>query len=217
VPTVDIDRETAHEAAQHELNKAMYPKGSLFDRIGDWLNDLLYRVIVKGSNLPGGWFTLALLLILVVIAIAVAVRIFQRTIRTNRGGTQQLFGSAELSAAEHRARAEQFAAKGDWASAIRHRLRAVARHLEECGMLDPMPGRTAGELARDAGIPLPGLRGELRRAATAFNDVTYGELPGTPEGYRLVADLDKHLQSRATALTEATEPQMANREWEPAR
>jgi hypothetical protein len=84
-------------------------------------------------------------------------------------------------------------------------------------MLDPMPGRTAGELARDAGIPLPGLRGELRRAATAFNDVTYGELPGTPEGYRLVADLDKHLQSRATALTEATEPQMANREWEPAR
>ncbi|EUA78625.1 integral membrane domain protein [Mycobacterium xenopi 4042] len=35
----------------------------------------------------------------------------------------------------------------------------------------------------------------MSQAATAFNDVTYGERPGTPAAYRLVADLDEHLQS----------------------
>jgi hypothetical protein len=49
--------------------------------------------------------------------------------RTDRGGRYALFGEHELSAAEHRATAEQYAASGDWAAAIRHRLRAVDRHL----------------------------------------------------------------------------------------
>ena len=57
----------------------------------------------------------------------------------------------------------------------------------------PVPGRTATELARDAGRAVPGLADELRRAAMAFNDVTYGELPGTEAAYRMIADLDDHL------------------------
>ena len=60
-------------------------------------------------------------------------------------------------------------------------------------MLDPVPGRTANELARDAGDRLPGLASEFANAATAFNDVTYGELPGTPAAYQMIADLDDHL------------------------
>ena len=43
---------------------------------------------------------------------------------------------------------------------------------------------------------LPKLSGELVGAATAFNDVTYGDRPGTEPAYRLIADLDDHLRSR---------------------
>ena len=43
---------------------------------------------------------------------------------------------------------------------------------------------------------LPRLAAELRRAAEAFNDVTYGERPGTEAGYRMIAELDDHLSSR---------------------
>jgi hypothetical protein len=39
----------------------------------------------------------------------------------------------------------------------------------------------------------------LRRAADVFNDVTYGERPGTEAEYRLVADLDDHLGARASS------------------
>ncbi len=74
-------------------------------------------------------------------------------------------------------------------------------------MLNPVPGRTATELAVDAGATLPGLGDELMQAATAFNDVTYGERPGTEPAYRMIADLDRHLRSRgATAGGRSTMP-----------
>ncbi len=43
------------------------------------------------------------------------------------------------------------------------------------------------------------------RAADAFNDVTYGERPGSEPEYRMIADLDDHLRSRgaATAVAQA--------------
>lgn len=189
--SIDIDRDAAHDAAQNELAKPIYPRASPTDQIGEWLNDLLYRITAAGSRIPGGWFTISVLVILVVVAVVVAVRIARRAMRTSRTTDQALFGSQELSAAQHRSIAEQYAAQGDWSAAIRHRVRALARHLEETGVLAAVPGRTATELARDAAAALPGSSAELFRAATIFNDVTYGEQPGTESAYRTIAALDE--------------------------
>ena len=206
MPTIDIDRDAAHEAAQHELGKPIYPKASLIERLIGWIDELLYRLADAGSAVPGGWLTLSVLLTLLAVAVVVAVRIAWRTMRTNRGGGYALFGEHELSAAEHRATAEQYAAAGNWSAAIRHRLRAVARQLEESAVLDPVPGRTATELARDAGRAIPNLAAELTTAAEAFNDVTYGERPGTESAYRMITDLDDHLRSRTSASFAAATP-----------
>ena len=200
MPTIDIDREAAHEAAQRELGKPIYPKASLTERIIGWFDELLYKLMVEGSSVPGGWFTISVLLILLVIAVVVAARIARRTMRTNRGGDHALFEGHQLSAAEHRETAEQSAAVGNWAAAIRHRLRAVARQLEESAVLDPVPGRTATELARDAGTAVPNLAAELLQATDTFNDVTYGERPGTEPGYRMIAELDDHLRFHTPAV-----------------
>ncbi|MED5814256.1 DUF4129 domain-containing protein [Mycolicibacterium sp. 050232] len=189
--SIDIDRDAAHDAAQNELAKPIYPRASPTDQIGEWLKELLYRITAAGSTIPGGWFTISVLVILVVVAVVVAVRIARRTMRTARSADPALFGSRELSAAQHRAIAEQHVAQGDWSAAIRHRVRALARHLEETGVLDAVPGRTATELARDAAAALPALSSELFSAATAFNDVTYGEQPGTESAYRAIAALDE--------------------------
>lgn len=209
--TVDIDRDAAHDAALRELSKPMYPNASLTERFFDWIDELLYKIMVEGASIPGGWFTITVLLIILVIAAVVAVRVAMRTMRTNRGRSAALFDAHELTSAEHRATAEQYAAQGDWAAAIRHRLRAVARHLEEAAILDPVPGRTATELARDAAAAVPDLAAELRRAAVTFNDVTYGDRPGTETAYRTIADLDDHLRSRRTAgATAPTTPGAAD-------
>jgi hypothetical protein len=217
VPAIDIDRDAAHEAAQRELGKPIYPKPSLTERLMDWFNELLYKLMVEGSSVPGGWFTLSLLLILLAVAIVVAIRIARRAMRTNRDGEYALFGEHVLSAAEHRATAEQSAAAGNWAAAIRHRLRAVARQLEENGVLDPVPGRTATELARDAGRAVPNLAAELLLAADAFNDVTYGERPGTESAYRMIAGLDDHLRRHTSATTVGPPAPTAAEGWAEVR
>ena len=200
MPTIDIDRDAAHDAAQRELSKPTYPRGSLTDQLTRLLDDLLYKIMAGGASVPGGWLTISVLLILVAVAVFAAVRVARRTMRTDRGRQNALFGSVEMSAAEHRAAAEQYAAQANWAAAIKHRLRAVARHLEETAVLHQVPGRTATELARDAGQAIPELTAELHRAAVAFNDVTYGQLPGTAPGYRMVADLDDHLLNHAAGI-----------------
>ena len=197
---IDIDRDAAREAAQRELSKPIYPKPSLSERVSDWINEWIYRLVEKGSSLPGGWFTIGVLLTIFVVLLIIAIRVARKTMRTNRNIDSRLFGATELSAAEHRATAQRFAAQGDWAGAIRHRVRAIARQLEETGVLNAVPGRTANELARDTGRSLPGLTTELLQAATSFNEVTYGEQPGTESAYLQIADLDERLRSRAAAI-----------------
>ncbi len=200
MPAIDIDRAAAHQAAQRELAKPIYPRPSASRRFHDWVNELLSRLMQTGESIPGGWFSVVVLLILLAVAVAVAIRVARRTLRTSRGAASSLFDGRQLSAAQHRATAEHAAAQGDWAAAVRHRLRAVARALEEGGVLDPVPGRTAGELAQDAGNHLPSLVTQFFEAATVFNDVTYGEEPATDSGYRVIAGLDDQLRSRPLAV-----------------
>lgn len=194
MPTVDIDRDAAREAAERELAKPIYPRPSPKQQFIDFLEALIRRLILKGAELPGGWFTISVLLIVLAAAVVAAIAVGRRMLRDG-DRDRPLFGSAQLSAAEHRATAQRCAASRDWVEAIRHRLRAVARELEETGVLHPAPGRTAGELARDAGAVLPELADALLRAAETFNEVSYGELPATPEGYRVVAELDEQVRS----------------------
>ena len=217
MPSIDIDRDAAHQAAQIELSKPIYSKGSAARQFAEWVNERLYRLLEKAASIPGGWFTTMVLLILLAIAVLVAIHVARRTMRTNRGGDYQLFEAAQLTAAQHRATAESYAVQGDWPSAIRHRLRAVARQLEETGVLEPAPGRTANELARDAGTALPHLGGELSEAATAFNDVTYGEQPGTEAAYQMIAELDDHLRSRPPAVPPPTGQAAAMQSWAQVR
>lgn len=217
MPSIDIDRDAAHQVAQEELKKPIYSKGSVEQQVVDWLNEQIYRLLQKTSSLPGGWFTATVLFILLAIAIIVVVSIVRRTMRTNRGGDHLLFEATLLTAAQHRATAENYAAEGNWAAAIRHRLRAVARQLEETGVLAPAPGRTANELAHDAGAALPHLDGELSQAASAFNDVTYGEQPGTQSAYEMIVDLDDHLRTRVPGMASVPGQPAATESWAQVR
>ncbi|MGC2653077.1 MAG: DUF4129 domain-containing protein [Mycobacterium sp.] len=213
MPAIDIDRDAAHDAAQRELAKPIYPRASVSQRLHDWVNELLQRFMRTSEVVPGGWLGIIALFIVLALAVTLAVRVLRRTIRARRGADYPLFDADKLSAAQHRASAEQHAAQGDWAVAIRHRLRAVARELEESGVLDPVAGRTAGELAQDAGDRRPHLHHEFAQASAIFNDVTYGALPGTAAGYHLIAGLDDHLRSRRPADSAAAQQPAVTESW----
>lgn len=215
MPAVDIDRDSAAEAAQRELAKPIYEHPSPIDRLINWILDHLNYLEFRAGQLPGGWFTILVTTLIVIAVTVLLIRIARRAVRTKGGADFGLFESGELTAAEHRATAELAASQGDWTSAIRHRLRAVARQLEERTILTPVPGRTANELATDAARELPSLAAEFRASAEIFNDVSYGERPGTEQSYRRIAELDDHIRD-APVLVSGAESD-ATMGWEAVR
>jgi hypothetical protein len=183
-PPLSPDRDQARQWARDELAKPEYARArpGLFQRAVDWLWERLQDVAASTGLGPGQLLalvvTLAVAAVLVVVMLRRNVRL--RAVSGRPAGGAVLAGSA-LSGAEHRARAAAAAAAGRYDQAVRESMRAIARRLDERGLLDPRAGRTADELAAEAGRVLPALAGDLRAAARTFDDVVYGSVvSGSP-------------------------------------
>ncbi|MEV4392181.1 DUF4129 domain-containing protein [Nonomuraea sp. NPDC049607] len=198
-----VDREEAARRAAEELLKPGYEKESLFDllyrRFNQFIGDLTDAATGGGST---GGIIAAIVIALIILGVILLVAWRLRgTARRNAMAVGGLYGERVLNAAEHRRAAERLAAEGDWTQAVRERLRAIARDLEERALVDGMPGRTADELAAEAGAALPAFAAELAAAARSFDDVSYGGVPGTQAAYQAMSDLDERLrQARPVPL-----------------
>ena len=135
-----------------------------------------YHRIVDAT--PGG----AVGLLVIIAAIAGVALVFAQRRGVSgrrRGDDPSLDLPADVSSDQFRAEADALAARGEWAEAVRARLRAVVRALEERGVIDPRPGRTATEVAAEAGAARPDLRDGLRRGAQTFGEIWYGRRAAT--------------------------------------
>jgi hypothetical protein len=93
---------------------------------------------------------------------------------------------------------------GDYSGAILECVRAIARQLEERGILAARAGLTADEIADEAGRVLPGDADALRAAARLFDDVCYGQRHGTQDGYQRLLALDARIT--AAQASQPAEP-----------
>jgi hypothetical protein len=189
-------RDGARDAAQHELSRRQYREAQppWTERLITWLWDKLNELLARASdNVPGGGLGLLVLVLLVGLLIAVVVvRLRPSTRRTQ---PPLLFGGgAELSAAGHRELAERAAARGDYAEAVRERLRAVVRELEGRGVVEPRPGRTADEVAVEAGRVVPSLAQPLQDGARLFDEVWYGGRSADSSTYAVLVALDERVR-----------------------
>jgi hypothetical protein len=187
-----VGRDEGRRAAAEELSKVRYEDESLLDRIWraleDWVATLVAGTVEGGT---AGLAALAAIVVVLLVLLAALAWSLRRTTRGGRAGRWDAVGGGARTAAEHRAAAERFAAAGEWRRAIQERLRAVARTLEERRIVTEQPGRTADEMARDAGLALPELSGRLSTAARVFDAVTYGEDPGSEADYATLVSLDE--------------------------
>lgn len=205
-----VGRDQARELARRELDKPIYHRNepSLLERIlqkiSDWVNSLL-NGLNGGTGGGGGWIGLIVVLaLLLVVAAAVWWRV--GSVRRNAAERTALLDEKPATAADHRAEAEAHAAAGRWPQAIRERLRAIARDLEERAIVDPRPGRTADELADEAGAALPDHADELAAAVRLFDDVWYGGRDGDAGGYQSLVALDERLRKARPAPLAAGAP-----------
>jgi hypothetical protein len=192
-----IGRDEARELARRELDRPIYHRDDpsllerLLRRLGEWLSELLNSMPGPGrGGSGGGWIALIVIMVLLLAALAFVFWAMRgrRSIGSDRDA---LLEEVPSTAGDHRADAARHAAEGRWADAIRERLRAVARDLEERAILDPRPGRTADELAAEAAQALPDLAEALEAGVRVFDDVWYGDRPGTREGYERLVMLDE--------------------------
>jgi hypothetical protein len=201
-----VSRARGQQLARTELSKAMYhPHESLTQRLLDWVNRLLNDLYTAGKSFPGGWWSLVALAALTALAVTLVLTRLGPLARAHREPGQLTPGGQPLSAADHRRRAAQLASAGDYAAAILEAVRGIARQLEERGVLSPRLGRTADEIAAEAGRALPAEAAALHDTARLFDDICYGERPGTAAGYALVQALDTRLQAARPAETSSSD------------
>ena len=82
-------------------------------------------------------------------------------------------------------------------------MRAIVRELETRGVLDPRPGRTAAEVAREAGGLVPSVAGELRGGARVFDEIWYGGRPATAGADAAMREADQRVRSAPLVVAPA--------------
>jgi hypothetical protein len=200
-----IGRGAAQRLARDELSKAIYHQPQpLPARVIHSVESLLTGLFAAaGAATPGGWWTLVALAALVVAAVAViAVRLgpLARSARTTGPAWDR--GSRAMTARELRDASAASAAGGDYSTAMLQRLRAIVASCEERGILTADAGRTADEVAAQAGARFPGQQAGLVAAVRSFDQVRYGGGAGTRDGYERLCALDATL----TATPPVAEP-----------
>jgi hypothetical protein len=204
---VEIDRDAARDAAVRELADPRYAADdpSLLERVSrrviEELSDLLGDA---AAFVPGGAWGLVIAVMLLVVLAAVAATVGRRILREQRAsGSIPLFdGERVLTAQDHRSAAERAEAEARWADAVRERLRAIVRGLEERGLLAIRPGRTADEAAEECARLAPEQASDLRRLAQRFDAVSYGGAEADADDAAAARRLDEALlRLRATRPT----------------
>lgn len=173
---IDIGADPARELAREELSGRIYQEASpnLVQELLQWIARRLEDLLRAASGVaPGGGWGLLVLVVLLVVVVIVVRRRFGPLART-AAAPGAVLGGTERTAAEHRRLADSHAAGGFFDDAVRERMRAIVRSLEERTILEPRQGRTAGDAARAGGRALPAVADDLLEAARRFDETVYG-------------------------------------------
>ena len=193
----------AREAAARELARQEYQaQETLWARLWRWIMEHLD----PGNVMVGAPRWLSILIIVVVLALtAVLVFLLSRITRVRRARTNRaLFADDDRSSTTLTRAADDAAGRGDWATAVVERFRAIIRSLDERGALEDYPGMTAHEAATIAAAVVADLADDLHRAGALFDAVRYGEVVSSPEQDAWMRGLAEAV--RSTRLTPQRAP-----------
>jgi Domain of unknown function (DUF4129) len=194
-----IGRKAAQQLARAELAKPEYHHHvSPLEAVILAVLHFLARIVNAASGaVPGGWWALVALAALAVIVIAGVLNWIGPLARAHRGSGPLAAEGGTHTARDHRQEAQRLAGAGEYTAAIIECVRAIAAELEERGMLPPRIGRTADEFADEAGRALPARADALQDAARQFDEIRYGQRPGSRAGYERLSELDRHIMAGA--------------------
>jgi hypothetical protein len=176
LPVPDRDPDQVREVVREVLARPEFrpPPRSLTERVLDWVLELVGRLLaVLGGSGAGGIVGL-ILLALVLVGVGILAARFSRGLTPGPEVAAAVPAGRRRSAAEWRAEAEAHERTGAWREAVRSRYRALVAELASRGLVEEVPGRTAGEYRREVGRALPEAAADFAGATELFEVAWYG-------------------------------------------
>ena len=165
-----------HQITERVLARREYrlPKPSVLaqlrNRVFDELGRLVARVLDGAHGSLIGWLVVAALVGGIVF---LTVR-FARSVGRDPGMAVAVTNLRRRTAAEWRAEAEDHERAGNWRPALRCRYRALVADLAGRGLVDDVPGRTAGEYRAEVRDAAPAAAAAFGGATELFELAWYG-------------------------------------------
>jgi hypothetical protein len=195
----DRDPEQVREAVREVLSRPEFrpPDRPLAQRVFDWVLEMIGRLLAALGGSGAGGVVGLILLALVLLGVAVLVARFSRGLTPSPEVAAAVPGGPRRSAAEWRAEAEAHERTGAWREAVRSRYRALVADLAARGLVEEVPGRTAGEYRREVGRSLPEAAADFAGATELFEVAWYGRAPTGPGEAARLRDLSDRVLGRA--------------------
>lgn len=155
---------------------------SLVDRALAWLGEQVSRFagLVVGNDV--GQTLFSVVLAVAALGLVVATVLFARRLRRDRTPrASAVVAAGGVSAAEWAARAAAASDSGNLREAVRCRYRALVADLAARGVVDDVPGRTAGQYLEVVRAAVPPAAAPFARATTGFERAWYGHATVTTD------------------------------------
>lgn len=174
--------EEVRRAAEEILARPEFrrPEPSLFDRFQDWLAEQLGRVFEAVAGGGRGSVVGIVLLVAALGAVAYFATRFATTVGVDLRARPVEPPTPVRTVGDWMAEAERAEKAGRWKDGVRYRYRALVAGLAERGVVDEIPGRTAGEYRSDVARSAPGAADDFAGATELFELVWYGDRPSGP-------------------------------------
>ena len=195
----DRDPEQVRQVVREVLSRPEFrpPPRSLTERLLDWVLEAVGRLLAALGGTGAGGIVGLVLLALVLLGVGVLAARFSRGLTPSPEVAAAVPGGRRRSAAEWRAEAEAQERAGAWREAVRSRYRALVADLASRGLVEEVPGRTAGEYRWEVGRALPEAATDFAGATELFEVAWYGRSrTGQGEAARL-RDLSDRVLRRA--------------------
>jgi hypothetical protein len=189
LPSPQVDPDKVHQAARDILGRSEFrpPRRSLPAAAWHWISTQIGKLLGHLFGLGGGGAVTGAvvgvaLLALVGFMVWLAVRHWTRL---GPRATDHPFtvatGWRARSAAEWRAEASAHETAGRWREALRARYRALVADLAGRGVVEEIPGRTAGEYRRMVDRAAPAVAAPFDEATGLFEETWYGNRRSGPD------------------------------------
>jgi hypothetical protein len=201
LPAPQRSPDEVHRTVREVLRRQEFRQESptVVERARRWVRDQLSRLLAslfrgdRGTVLA--WIVLSGLLTVVIVLSAR----FARSVTPDPGRPMTVAVAPRRSAREWRAEADAHERAGEWKLALRARYRSLVADLASSGLVDEIPGRTAGEYRTDVTEAVPAVASEFAGATELFERAWYGNRPTGADDAARFRDLEQRVLSGTRA------------------